>query len=455
MQEKKIQNMVGFNGYFGCFYCKIKGEYVQEKKHVYFPSSPNALERISSELPSLFQNNLFGVKGKPSFWNLQLKLGVQFFDVYSNFTIDAMHSIFLGITLKITDMWFSNSVMDKEYGLRQKIEHCDKIILEIQNQVPREITRSVRIIGTRNNWKADEWKYWLFYWSPIILSNTLPDKFYTTWILLVKAVRILCQYSISVSDYSDATLYLQQFIYEYEQQYGKGNMVYNMHMLNHLPTCVKKWGPLWVYWCFPFEKALGFYSQFVFSTKNPALSFCLSSQLCQVYAQISSMSIIQKKNLYKLRSVSVQLTSKQIKLDDNDFPSYITNSESTQLFSTKSIILTMPNNNIIVLCTYSSSQRDSSCLVFKSGNQKKFGKITSILICYSGDVLNEIYITLQSYDIQQTNFYNNLFPTFYKDQYSEVCITVDQICGRSFFVSSEHIPQHNQKTVLAGIEITL
>jgi len=115
----------------------------------------------------------------------------------------------------------------------------------------------------------------------------------------------------------------------------------------------------------------------------------------------------------------------------------------------------MPNNNIIVLCTYSSSQRDSSCLVFKSGNQKKFGKITSILICYSGDVLNEIYITLQSYDIQQTNFYNNLFPTFYKDQYSEVCITVDQICGRSFFVSSEHIPQHNQKTVLAGIEITL
>jgi len=27
----KLQKMVGFNGYFGCFYCKLKGEYIKEK----------------------------------------------------------------------------------------------------------------------------------------------------------------------------------------------------------------------------------------------------------------------------------------------------------------------------------------------------------------------------------------------------------------------------------------
>jgi len=53
---------------------------------------------------------LFGVQGKPSFWKLQTKLGSSFFDVYTNFTIDVMHSIFLGVVLWTTEIWFSLSV---------------------------------------------------------------------------------------------------------------------------------------------------------------------------------------------------------------------------------------------------------------------------------------------------------------------------------------------------------
>ena len=76
---------------------------------------------------------------------------------------------------------------------------------------------------------------------------------------------------------------LCQFVKEYEQQYEKGSTI---HLILHLCDCVAKFGPLWVYWCFPFEKILGYYSQFVFSTKNPAISFCIAAQLCEAYTQV-------------------------------------------------------------------------------------------------------------------------------------------------------------------------
>ena len=33
--RKKIQKMKGYNGTYGCFYCKIEGTYVKTKKHIY------------------------------------------------------------------------------------------------------------------------------------------------------------------------------------------------------------------------------------------------------------------------------------------------------------------------------------------------------------------------------------------------------------------------------------
>jgi len=49
----KLQKSIGYNGYFGCLYCKIEGKYVKEKHHVYFPSTDTILLRDSLELPSL------------------------------------------------------------------------------------------------------------------------------------------------------------------------------------------------------------------------------------------------------------------------------------------------------------------------------------------------------------------------------------------------------------------
>ena len=89
----------------------------------------------------------------------------------------------------------------------------------------------------------------------------------------------------SITTNTIASKQISTFVSQIQEQYGKGNMVLNVHSLLHLPACVKKWGPIWVYWCFPFERILGVYSQFVFSTKNPVLSYCISSQLNNAFLE--------------------------------------------------------------------------------------------------------------------------------------------------------------------------
>ena len=52
--RKKLQKMVGYNGYYGCFYCTTPGIYVEQKKHIYFPNDSASL-RDSSLIPQNIQ----------------------------------------------------------------------------------------------------------------------------------------------------------------------------------------------------------------------------------------------------------------------------------------------------------------------------------------------------------------------------------------------------------------
>jgi len=282
--------------------------------------------------------------------------------------------------LRTTELWFSSSNQDKDYGQKQNLTECNKVIQDIYKNAPIEITRSVRSLATRNNWKADEWKCWLFYWSPIVMFDKLPTTYYNTWILFIKAILILCKHIILLTDYTTASQYLEQVLHDYEQQYGKSNMVSNMHLLTHLPACVKYWGPLWV--CFPFEKFLGFITQFVFSTKNPVLSFCLASQLYQAYIKQHLQNPTPKRaNTFQINNqLQVQIL-KKTKLAIT--PNGIANITGMEVYSTKKIRLytSVYDNNGLFLSTYCSPKRDSSCVAFNFANQKKYGRITSIFCC--------------------------------------------------------------------------
>lgn len=86
----KVQNCVGYRGYWGCFYCKITGEYFPPTRHVYY-TGPCGEDRNSANIHIHATQNIWGVKGLPCFYNLQMALGSTEFDCILSMALDVMH----------------------------------------------------------------------------------------------------------------------------------------------------------------------------------------------------------------------------------------------------------------------------------------------------------------------------------------------------------------------------
>ena len=50
----------------------------------------------------------------------------------------------------------------------------------------------------------------------------------------------------------------------------------------HLIDICTKYGPIWVYWCYPYENMLGYIKKFVHGTKTPEKSFIFGSQVTSI-----------------------------------------------------------------------------------------------------------------------------------------------------------------------------
>lgn len=126
---------------------------------------------------------------------------------------------------------------------------------------------------------------WLLYYSLPTLKGILPQVYMNHYALFVAAIHIFLSEEITETDLSNAEQYLKKFYEEYPNLYGmlfpmymystqqtliRAKYIYcdiqhfhifigdnavtmKVHLLSHLPACVKNWGPLWAYSCFAFE----------------------------------------------------------------------------------------------------------------------------------------------------------------------------------------------------------
>lgn len=64
------------------------------------------------------------------------------------------------------------------------------------------------------------------------------------------------------------------FVYEFEQLYGEENMVFNMHLLHHLSSCVEHNGPLQYYSNYNMEDNMGHMLRNVHGTNDAVQQIC-------------------------------------------------------------------------------------------------------------------------------------------------------------------------------------
>lgn len=111
------------------------------------------------------------------------------FDLISCTPVDFMHSVCLGVTKYLNEIWFDSKNNRMEFYLGLKTKQIDAHLLEINPYT--EISRYPRNISDRNQWKANEWLNWLLYFSNPCLIHFLPEIHFKHYQLLRKSIRIL------------------------------------------------------------------------------------------------------------------------------------------------------------------------------------------------------------------------------------------------------------------------
>ena len=250
-----LQNIKQFNGQFGCSFCEHPG--VVAKKGQGF----TRVYPLEYPLPSLRSSDSIQHQGVTAEETRQAVRGVKglsilqhlpCFDLALSFSPDYMHSVLLGVVRQILNLLF-DSVNHKEtfYLGPRKQAILDSQLITLCP--PSDITRSPRSLSQRAQWKANEYRSFLLYYSPLLFENVMESRYYLHWLLLVNAIHILVSREITEKELSNAKLYLFKFVRQMEQLYGHRHVSFNIHLLTHLSDSVSAWGPLWATSAFVFE----------------------------------------------------------------------------------------------------------------------------------------------------------------------------------------------------------
>lgn len=188
----------------------------------------------------------------------------------------------------LSDLWFDSKRHRENYYITPRgIEVVNKNLKAITPLASFSI--KPRSIDEKEFWKAHELKYWLLYYGVPCLTGTMKSVYLKHFTLLSEATFIFLKSKISPSDYEKATKNLLQFTKEFQNHYGVENMMSVVHLLEHLPQCVKDCGPMWCYSNFNFESNNGSLVKHVNGTTD------VEHQIASKYALNNSLASLKKK----------------------------------------------------------------------------------------------------------------------------------------------------------------
>ncbi|CAG7831085.1 unnamed protein product [Allacma fusca] len=79
---------------------------------------------------------------------------------------------------------------------------------------------------------------------------------------------LLSDENITEEDISYTQDQLKGFVFQAKNLYGLKCCTFNLHILLHAASCVKKWGPLWAYSAFQYENFNGILSRMFRSSQK-------------------------------------------------------------------------------------------------------------------------------------------------------------------------------------------
>ena len=266
-----VHNMIQFNGKYSCPYCEQPGETAKSGKgvsHIYpfifdGPTEPKRTHNNTIHFAEIATENMkseMGIKGPC--WFSQCES----YDVIKSNCVDYMHCVLLGVMKRLISIWFYKEFSNDQSSFYDKIDEVNLRLLKLKP--PYFIRRAPRSLNDLKYWKASEFRSFLLFYGPVILSDILSHSYYSHFLLLSEAVYLILQETITLEEVNLAENLLEKFLATFGTLYDKRFMTLNFHLLLHLPDNVRQLGPLWAYSCFPFEDANGFLLKLVKGTQS-------------------------------------------------------------------------------------------------------------------------------------------------------------------------------------------
>ena len=213
---------------------------------------------------------------------VRLTLVIPDFDIIRSFSPENMHCILLGIVKLFLAAWFESQFSGEAFYIGNKKNICDEKMLKISP--PCEVTRTPQTIENVGKWKASECRHFLMYYSPFVLKDILPNRYFKHWYLLVYAVTMFNKDKISEQDYQTGKRALLLFVQQTQTLYGIEMMKYNVHLLTHIPRSVRDFGALRGWSAFPYESYNRVLRQMLRSSQ------AILQQICKSYLRMKLMS---------------------------------------------------------------------------------------------------------------------------------------------------------------------
>lgn len=244
-----LKEITGHSSTYSCERCNIKTEFSLPERKRFFPVNIVGDPRVDTDFHDDITNNKH-IKNKSPLLKLD-GLGL-----VSNFVLDPMHLIYLGVVKRlIVNYWLEGK---RPFKISKNvIENINSLLHNLRKYIPSEFGRKIRTLKDVKRWKAVEFRFFLLYCGMVVLANTVNTVIYKHFLLLQTAIFILNSQELIEKYLNFAQRCLKKFVNKSPEIYDKFFVTYNVHSLLHICDDVKSYGPLEDYSSFGFESYLG------------------------------------------------------------------------------------------------------------------------------------------------------------------------------------------------------
>ena len=239
-----------YNGKCGCSVCLHPGTRIQKGKgNTRIYPYTNQEPPLRTHAQTILNANVAERTGKPFFGVKGVSPLLRIIEVPGQVLLDYMHLVLAGEFLRRLNVWLDGQG-DNAFLSNSK-EEVDHAMLNVK--FPHDFNRTLRPVSELKRWKDRELQNLFLHVSLPILKPFLPAEYFCHFALLVTAVHLLTNDTITDGDIDIAKLLIRSYQRLISSLYGETEQTYTCHALGHLPDQVRRHGPLILHSGFVFE----------------------------------------------------------------------------------------------------------------------------------------------------------------------------------------------------------